>query len=379
MLCDILKKQGDKMIYLDYSATTPTNDDVLEHFCKINKSFFANPNSNYKIGTMANKEINNSTNKIKEILKLRDHEIIYTSGSSESNNLAIKGSVLRNKSAHIITTNFEHSSVIAPINYLQIHGFEVDIVDNNNKGIIEIEALEKLIKTNTTLISMTAVNSEIGIIEPFEEIGAYLKEKYPNIIFHVDLTQLITKKKIDLTNIDLASISAHKFYGLKGIGCLIKRKNLKLEPQIQGGKSTTIYRSGTPPTSLISSLAKSLELAYQDIEEKYNYVNDLSKYLKGKLANIPNLKINSTDNCLPHIINFSLIGKDPNQVQKYLADREIYISTKTACSSDTAMSNSVYSLTKDKERASSSLRVSISHLTTKEEIDIFIEKLKELR
>ena len=115
------------MIYLDYSATTPTNEKVLKHFCKINKSFFANPNSNYKIGTMACEEINNSTNKIKEILNLSDHEIIYTSGSSEANNLAIKGSILRNKSAHIITTNFEHSSVIAPINYLQIHGYEVDI------------------------------------------------------------------------------------------------------------------------------------------------------------------------------------------------------------------------------------------------------------
>lgn len=366
------------MIYLDYSATTPTDEKVLNYFIKTNKNYFANPNSKYKLGISAKEKIEKSTNKIKDILSLKQHEIIYTSGSSEANNLAIKGSVLRNKTGHIITTSFEHSSVIAPINYLQKNNYDIDIVESNNKGIIEIEKLEKLIKNNTILISITAVNSEIGIIEPVEKIGAYLKEKHPNIIFHVDLTQLITKQKVDLTNIDLASISSHKFYGIKGIGCLIKRKNIKLEPQIHGGKSTTVYRSGTPPTSLIASLAKALELSYENMEEKYNHVRKLNDYLKNSLSNIPNIKINSNEHCLPHIVNFSIIKKDPDQIQQALAQEEIYISTKTACSSEEKISRSVYSLTKDKSIARSSLRVSLSHLTTKQELNILIKKIKEL-
>ena len=367
-----------KMIYLDYSATTPTSEEVLKHFIKINNEYPANPNSNYLLAQNAKQIIDDTTNKIKKILHLKHHEIIYTSGSSESNNLAIKGACLKNKGNRIITTNFEHSSVIAPINYLQRNGYEVDIIKTNSKGLIDIKELKKIIKKNTMLISITAVNSEIGIQEPIEEIGKFLKENYPHIIYHVDLTQVITKKKIDLTNIDLASFSAHKFYGIKGIGCLIKKNNIKLEPLIHGGKSTTVYRSGTPATSLIASLGKSLELASKNMNQKYKKITKLNEYLKEELNKIPNVHINSNEFCIPHIINFSIIGEEPQNIQTKLAQNKIYISTQTACSIGNKISTSVYSLTQNKEIASSSLRVSISHLTTKKELDEFIKLLTKI-
>lgn len=366
------------MIYLDYSATTPTSKEVVEYFVKINNEFPGNPNSNHTLGRRAKQIIDTTTKRISKLLSVKETEIIYTSGSSESNNLAIKGVCLKNSGTHIITTNFEHSSVISPINDLQRNGYEVDIVKTNEKGLIDLENLKKLIKKETCLISITAVNSEIGIIEPIEEIGKYLKQEHPNIIYHVDITQLITKKKIDLTNIDLASFSAHKFYGIKGIGCLIKKENIKITPLIQGGKSTTVYRSGTPATSLIASLGFALELAMKEINTKYKEVVNLKEYLVKNLTKYKYITINSNEYCIPHIVNFSIKKADPNKIQQLLAEKEIYISTQTACSNGSKLSPSVYALTNDKEIASTSLRISLSYHTTKKEIDKFIKTLTEI-
>ena len=366
------------MIYLDYSATTFTCDEVLDYFIKINKEYNANPNSNHLLGKKAKNIIDETTKKISKLLKVKENEIIYTSGSSESNNLAIKGVMLRNSKKHIITTSFEHSSVVAPSNYLSRNDYIVDIVKTDEYGRVDINNLKELITDDTALVSITAVNSEIGIIEPVEEIGKFLKANYPNIIYHVDLTQLITKKKIDLTNIDLASFSAHKFYGIKGIGCLIKKENIKIEPIIHGGKSTTNYRSGTPATSLIASLGKALELAYNDMDKKYKYVSELNIYLKNKLSKLDNIHINSNEYSLPHILNFSVVDNNPNKIQELLSDNDIYISTQTACATGSNISQSVLALTNNEKYASSSLRVSISHLTTKEELDKFITELSKI-
>lgn len=366
------------MIYLDYSATTSTDDKVLDYFVKINREYKGNPNSNHKLGKHAKSIIDETTKKISKLLNVKESEIIYTSGSSESNNLAIKGVMLKTNKKNIITTGFEHSSVVAPTNYLQRNNYNVDIVKTDEYGRVDLNDLKKLLTKDTALVSITAVNSEIGIIEPIEEIGKYIKENYPETIYHVDLTQLITKKNIDLTNIDLASFSAHKFYGIKGIGCLIKKDNIKIEPLIHGGKSTTNYRSGTPATSLIASLGYALELAYTNMDKKYKQVEELNKYLKEKLSKLNNIHINSNNYCLPHILNFSIVGKNPNEIQEKLSDKEIYISTQTACSTGGNISPSVLALTKNKDYASSSLRVSLSHKTTKEEIDIFIEELSKI-
>ncbi len=365
------------MIYLDYSATTPVNDEVLDTFTKVVKQYPGNPNSLHKLGVEAKELIDASTKQIADILGVRSSEIIYTSGSSESNNTAIKGICLKyqNRGKHIITTNFEHSSIYGPLSYLETLGFEVDIVKTNEFGLVDLDDLKRLLRDDTILVSITAVNSEIGIMEPIEEIGKMLKN-YPKCFFHSDITQIMGKKKINLENVDLASFSAHKFFGIKGIGCLIKKENISLIPLIHGGKSTTVYRSGTPMLPLIASLAKALRLSYANVEEDYQYVLSLNNKLKQDLMLIPDVYINSNEYSIPHILNVSVLGVKPESLLHALEEKEIYISTQTACSSNNTKSRAVYSLTNSEERATSSIRISLSHLTTMDEIETFIKEFK---
>lgn len=359
------------MIYLDYSATTPVSKEVLDTFTKVNLDFIGNANSLHKLGNNANNLIISSTNQIKEILHI-NKDIIYTSGSSESNNLAIKGIALKyqNRGKHIITTNFEHSSVYGPLNYLKTLGFEISFLKTNSNGIVDIDNLKELIRDDTILVCINAVNSEIGIRQPVEEIGLILKS-YPKCFFHVDLTQAVGKINVGLENIDLASFSAHKIYGLKGIGCLIKNNNIILEPLIKGGKSTSIYRSGTPAHPLIASLAKASRLATTNIEENYLYIEKLNNLLKEKLMQYKDVYINSNSYCIPHILNISIVGIKAETFMHALSEYEIYVSTRSACNDD-SKSESVYVLTNDIERAKSSIRISISHLTTKDDVDEFL-------
>ncbi len=360
------------MTYLDYSATTPVDEEVLDSFVKVTRDYIGNPNSLHKLGVESNKLIESATKQISDLLGASDKEIVYTSGSSEANNLAIKGICLKyqNRGKHIITTDFEHSSIYGPISYLQTLGFEVDFVKTLDNGLVDIENLKSLMRDDTILVSITAVNSEIGIKEPIEEIGKFLKE-YPKCFYHVDATQAIGKFKIDLSNIDLLSFSAHKIYGIKGIGCLVKNKKLVIEPIIHGGKSTSIYRSGTPTLSLIVSLAKALRLVYENMDNNYKYVESLNKDLRNYLKKFDKVVINSNDICVPHILNFSVLGVKPETMLHALEEYEVYISTKTACSSSGDYSKAVFALTNDKKRASSSIRVSLSHKTTKEDIEKF--------
>ena len=371
------------MIYLDYSATTPVNDEVIDTFVKTTKNYIGNPNSLHKLGVDAHNLIDKATKQIADILKVKPDEIIYTSGSSESNNLALKGISLKyqNRGKHIITTEFEHSSIYGPIGYLEKMGFECDFVKTNADGTVDLDNLKSLLRKDTILVSICAVNSEIGIREQIEEIGKVVKEN-SNAFFHVDATQAIGKINIDLSNVDLASFSAHKFFGIKGIGVLIKKDKIMLEPLIHGGKSTTIFRSGTPALPLIVSTAKALRLAYEDIDSKYNYVTELNNYLKENLSKYDNVYINSNSKCIPHILNLSIIGVKPETMLHALEKYEIYISTQTACSSEKLLSKAVYALTMDEERAKSSIRISLSDKTTKEELDetlkVFDKCYKEL-
>lgn len=360
------------MTYLDYSATTPVDEEVLTSFVQVNKKFIGNPNSLHKLGVDSNQLIESATQQILSLLHAEEKEVVYTSGSSESNNLAIKGVCLKyqNRGKHIITTSFEHSSIYGPISYLQTLGFEVDFVNTLENGLVDLDHLKSLMREDTILVSITAVNSEIGIKEPVEEIGQMLKE-YPKCFFHVDATQAIGKFSINLDNIDLLSFSAHKIYGLKGIGGLIKKKKMALEPIIHGGKSTTIYRSGTPAVALIASLAKALRLIFEHEKERYEYVQSLNKRLQDFLKTFDRVRINSNPECVPHILNISVLGVKPETLLHALEEHEIYISTKTACSSNGDASKAVLALTHDKKRASSSVRISLSHKTTKEEIEYF--------
>ena len=366
------------MIYLDYSATTPVDERVIDTFSKVCREYPGNSNSLHSLGVKSKELEEYATKKISEMLHVKPSEVIYTSGASESNNTAIKGICLKyqNRGKHIITTNLEHSSIIAPLNYLSDMGFEVDFVKITDEGLVDLVDLKRLMRDDTILVSVCMVDSEIGLRQPINEIADILKD-YPKCFFHVDCTQALGKIDVDLSKVDLASMSAHKIFGMKGIGLLIKKENVGIEPLIHGGKSTTAFRSGTPALPLIVSLMKAMELIIPNVSENYEYIAKLNKKVCDKLREYPLVHINSTKNSLVHTINFSLRKIKPETFLHALDERDVYISTKSACSSANSMSNSVYALTKDSDLANHSLRVSISYKTTEEEIDKFLDIFDE--
>ena len=366
------------MIYLDYAATTPPDKRVIESFDKTSIEYFANANSLHDEGIKSKKLMEASVTQVANLLHVKDNEVVFTSGATESNNLAIFGVINNyiNRGKTIITTKLEHSSIQEPLKYLEKNGYIIKYAPLDNNGHVILDELKEMINDDVILVSICEVNSEIGIIEDVDNIGKILKD-YPRVIFHVDGTGAIGKKNINLDNIDLYSFSAHKFYGLKGVGVLIKKENISLIPIIYGGKSQTIYRAGTPALPLIVSTARALKLILQDLNVNMNYVKELSNYLKNKLSKIDGVSINSDEYCIPNIINFSVIGMKSETLLHALSKEEIYISTKTACSTDD-YSDAVLEITKDIEKAKSSLRISISHLTKESEIDYFIEKLDKI-
>ena len=364
------------MIYLDYSATTPVDKDVLDTFNRVSNDFIGNPNSLHILGSKSKELINSATKQIAGLLKVKEDEIIYTSGASESNNTAIKGICLKYPhKKHILTTYFEHSSVNNPLEYLKTEGYEIEYLSNID-GVIDQNDLKNKLRKDTCMVIIGAVNSEIGLLQPINELGRIIKEN-SNAIFLSDITQLVGKKDFNLEYVDLASFSAHKFFGIKGIGGLIKKSNIELVPLIMGGKSTTKYRSGTPSPALIASMAKALRIAYDNLKE-YENIKTLNSYLKENIVFDDHIIINSNDNCLPHILNISVLGVKPETILHALEKYEVYISTKTACSDNDDISIPVYNLTNNKEIAASSIRISLSYKTTKEEINSFLLYFKEV-
>lgn len=365
------------MIYLDYSATTPVNEEVLNSFNKVCRDYIGNPNSLHKLGVNAKRLMDKATEQIANLLKVSNDEVIFTSGASEANNMALVGVIekYKDRGKHIITTKLEHSSILATVNYLKQKGFKIDYVKINDDGLVDLDDLKRLLTKDTVLVSIGQVNSEIGIIQNVNEIGKIIKE-YPRCIFHVDGTQAVGKTMLNLENIDLFSFSAHKIYGLKGVGCLIKKKNIELEPIIHGGKSQTIYRSGTPSLALMVSMAKALKIILDDFDKNNDYVKKLNLKLKKELSDF-DVVINSNEHCVYNIVNISVLGVKPETLLHALEEKEIYVSTKTACSSDEGISLSVYTLTKSEDLSKCSIRVSLSYLTSESDIDEFVKVFKE--
>jgi cysteine desulfurase len=361
------------MIYLDYAASTPVEEEVLNIFYDTTKKYYANPNSSHKLGCLNKNIIDNCTLNIANNLNVKQEEIIYTSGASESNNLAVKGVCERykNRGKHILISSLEHNSIVSSATTMQELGFEVELVPVNEKGIVDINILKQMIRDDTILVSICSVDSEIGLIQPIEKIGKIIKE-YPNCIFHTDASQAIGKVNIDYSNADLITITPHKFYGLNGIGILVKKKNINLKPQIDGGKSTTIFRSGTPCLANIVACDKALEIALLNLDSRYKYVQGLSEKIKNHLEKYKKVHINNTDKSIPYTINFSIKGVKSLEIQQKLEQYNIYVSTKTSCCPVSTPSKLVYALTKDKGLSSSSVRVSLSHLTKEEEVDKFL-------
>ena len=366
------------MIYLDNSATTMVDDRVLETFNKVCKNYPGNSNSLHSLGIKSKELEEYATEKISNLLGVKPSEIIYTSGASESNNTVLKGvaSKYKNRGNHIITTPLEHSSILETCKYLENKGFIIDYVKIKDNGLIDIEDLERLLTDNTILVSVAYVDSELGIRQDIDTISKIVK-KHPKCYFHVDATQAIGKIKVDPTSIDFISMSAHKIFGLKGIGLLIKKDNIVIDNLTHGGKSTTIYRSGTPALPLICSLMKALELVIPNIDKNYEYVSSLSRKIKDNLKKYDNIHINSTENSIPYIINFSVIGVKPETFIHTMEEEDIYLSTKSACSTSD-VSLSVDSIYHNREISMSSIRISLSYKNTEEEIDKFIKAFDKI-
>ncbi|MDF2906600.1 MAG: aminotransferase [Herbinix sp.] len=365
------------MIYLDYAANTPVDPRVMEYYVDFSNRYIANPNSVHPLGKDAGDRMTQVTQKIAELLGVKETEIIYTSGASEANNLAMKGLVqaYRHNGKHIISTGLEHSSVSGTLTHLQSLGYEIDLVDITSEGLVDLAHLKELLRKDTVLVSVSYVDSELGVRQPIAEIGEVLRE-YPNCYFHVDATQAVGKIPITVENIDLISLTPHKFFGLNGCGILVRKDHVSLEPLIHGGTSTTIYRSGSPALALAASIEKSLELAILHQEERYDYVKSLHDELITELTKYKKVRINSTKYSIPHIINLSIQGVKAILFQEALSDRGICISTKSACSVLNTPSRPVYEVTKDKKNALCSWRISISHLTTTEEIKTFLKEFQ---
>ncbi len=362
------------MIYLDYSANTPVDARVLEQFCAVERRCIGNANSHHQAGSAAKAEIDAATIRIASLLGVQPAEIIYTSGASEANNFALKGlaRLSRHTGRHIISTPLEHSSVSGTLTALQEQGYEIDLLDVKQDGTVDLEHLKDLLRPDTICVAVTLVDSELGVVQPVQEIAAILKA-YPHCHLHVDATQAVGKIPVSFEGVDTMSLTAHKFYGLNGIGLLVKRRNLALEPLIHGGESTTIYRSGTPTVALASSLACALDLAVIDLPNRVDHVAKLNAELRAALSTYPLVRINSPEHAIPHVLNLSVRNVKGTVFQRELDAKGVCISVKSACSSDGLPSRAVFAVSRDRRNALSSWRISLSHLTTEEEIKAFLQ------
>ena len=362
------------MIYLDYSANTPVDARVLEQFCAVERRCIGNANSHHQAGSAAKAEIDAATIKIASLLGVQPAEIIYTSGASEANNFALKGLARLSRYAgrHIISTPLEHSSVSGTLTALQEQGYEIDLLDVKQDGTVDLERLKDLLRPDTICVAVTLVDSELGVVQPVQEIAAILKA-YPHCHLHVDATQAVGKIPVSFEGVDTMSLTAHKFYGLNGIGLLIKRRNLALEPLIHGGESTTIYRSGTPTVALASSLACALDLAVTDLPGRVDHVAKLNAELRAALSTYPLVRINSPEHAIPHVLNLSVRNVKGTVFQRELDAKGVCVSVKSACSSDGLPSRAVFAVSRDRRNALSSWRISLSHLTTEDEIKAFLQ------
>ena len=361
------------MLYLDYSANTPVDEEVLQCFCEAERRYPGNANAHHQAGAAAKAAINEATRSIARCLGAPPAGIIYTSGASEANNLAVKGLAALGGTAgrHILSTPLEHSSISDSLEALQKKGYEVELLDILSDGTVDLADLKKRLRPDTVLVAVTAVDSELGVVQPIAEIAELLKA-YPNCHFHVDATQAVGKIPVQFEGMDSMSLTAHKFYGLNGIGVLIKRLGLALPPLIHGGESTTPYRSGTPTVALACSLALALEKATAELPARVATVRSLNDRLRTELSRYPKVRINSPANAVPHILNLSVQGIKGSVFQRELDARGVCVSVKSACSSDGLPSRAVLAVSQDRRNALSSWRISLSHLTTEEEVTGFL-------
>jgi cysteine desulfurase len=367
-----------KRIYLDYAATTPVSKKVLNKMIPYFSTKFGNESSVHKEGHDIKNIVENAREKILNKLNAKNHKIIFTSGGTESNNLAIKGILekYKEKGKHIITTKIEHDCVLNTCKYLESKGYRVTYLDVDREGFINLEQLKKEIKKDTLLVSIIHANNEIGTLQNIEQISKICKEK--NVFFHTDACQSFTKEKIDLgkTNIDLLTINAHKIYGPKGVGGLVIKNGINLEPLFHGGGHEYRLRSGTLNIPGIVGFSYAIdEIKEKDILK----IKSLRDYLIKKiLTEIPTARLNGPlENRLINNINFSFKYIEGESILLHLDFKGFSVSTGSACSSNTLKTNHVIKAIKVPDnQANGVIRISLGKETKKQEIDLFIKELK---
>ena len=374
--------------YLDNAATTKVSTAVLEKMNQVYCLDFGNPSSMHKKGMEAEKYIKEAKQKISSILKCEPSEITFTSGGTESNNMALIGTALANKRAgkHIITTRIEHASVYEPLLFLEEMGFEISFAPVDESGRVDIEALVSLVRQDTILVSVMYVNNEIGCVEPIADIAKRIKEKNPNVLFHVDAIQAFGKIKIQPAKegIDLLSVSGHKIHGPKGSGFLYIKNKTKIRPILHGGGQEKGMRSGTENVPAIAGLSEASVRMYQNLEINRNHLYELKELLKEKLERIEGVTINGIPKegvrvTAPHILSASFRGVRSEVLLHALEEKRVYVSSGSACSSNHPdISGTLVAIGVKKELLDATLRFSFSVETTKEEVEYAVQCVESL-
>lgn len=369
------------MIYFDNSATTKPNPSVLSSFLEVSEKFFANPSSIHPLGGESEKLLTAARTQIAQILQVEANEVIFTSGGTEGNSLAIKGIAeqYQSRGRHIITTMIEHPSVYETCKALENKGFDITYLPVNEDGIISVDTLEKEIREDTILISIMHVNHEIGSIQPIEQVGKIAK-KHPKLYFHVDGVQGLGKVPLHIKNsgIDLCTFSGHKIHGLNGTGVFYVNNKMRIHPLFHGGEQERKIRSGTENLAGAVAFAKALRLIKDKEIEGRKHLKSIQTYLREELEEMDGIYLNSPTHGAPQILSISAPGWKPEVVIHKLAEKNIYISTKSACSSkQDEPSRVVLACGFGEDRAASALRISLSYDNTKEEAMTFIEVFKE--
>lgn len=367
------------MIYLDNAATTKPNQAVLDSFLKVSEKAYYNANSPHQMGLQSEKILLQAKSRVKEMLNLnKNTDIIFTSGATESNNIALKGIALRKKQFAnvIITSVLEHPSVLEVMRYLETQGFILKYVNVTPNGQIDINHLEQLMTDNVGLVTCMYVNNVMGQIQPIKEIGSLLKQ-YPKAHFHVDGVQALGKIPMQLEDVNSISFSGHKFNGLKGQGILIIDNKEKIEPTIFGGGQEYGIRSGTVNLAMNVSLVKAMEIAIQNLNELNHRLSRYNKVIRECLSQYKGVYINSPENSAPHILNIAFPGVKGEVLVNAFSKLDIMVSTTSACSSKREKLNEVLLAMGIKDnRIEGSVRLSIGETTTEKDIEQFKDKLE---
>ena len=367
------------MIYLDNAATTKPNQAVLESFLKVSEKAYYNANSPHQMGLQSEKILLQAKSRVKEMLNLnKNADIIFTSGATESNNIALKGIALRKKQFAnvIITSVLEHPSVLEVMRYLETQGFILKYVNVTPNGQIDINHLEQLMTDNVGLVTCMYVNNVMGQIQPIKEIGSLLKQ-YPKAHFHVDGVQALGKIPMQLENVNSVSFSGHKFNGLKGQGILIIDNKEKIEPTVFGGGQEYGIRSGTVNLAMNVSLVKAMEIAIQNLNELNHRLSRYNKVIRESLSQYKGVYINSPENSAPHILNIAFPGVKGEVLVNAFSKLDIMVSTTSACSSKREKLNEVLlAMDIEDNRIEGSVRLSMGETTTEKDIEQFKDKFK---